>query len=89
MENMAPLRSSESHGGSRDLFVRTRSDDSSHLAEHQQVQLDGRRQKACRSIGAKLAYARSSAFGQVLNSVLSQMLSLNVIQHSKIGRAHV
>jgi len=39
VENMAPLRSSQSHGGSRDLLVRTRSDDSSHSAFDEQIQL--------------------------------------------------
>ena len=39
MENMAPLRSSASHGGSRDLLVRTRSNDSPHSAVNEQIQL--------------------------------------------------
>jgi len=39
VENMAPLRSPASHGGSRDLLVRTRSDDSPHPAINEQIQL--------------------------------------------------
>ena len=41
MENMAPLRSSTSHGGSGDFLVCLSSDDSSHLVKHKQIQLVG------------------------------------------------
>ena len=56
MENMAPLRSSASHGGSRDLLVRTCSNDSPHSAVNEQIQL-ARWSKACGN-GAKRANAR-------------------------------
>ena len=82
MAYLATLRPSQSHGGSGDLLVRAGSHDSPHSAQHQQIQLARWRQKACCSIGAKLAHARSSASGQVLIVVTTQTLSLNMIQHS-------
>ncbi len=78
MAYLATLRSSQSHGGSGDFSVRSGSNDSPHFAQHEQVQLARRRQKACRSIGSKLADARSSASGQVLIVVTTQTLPLNM-----------
>ena len=70
MENMAPLRSSQSHGGSRDLFVRTRSNDSPHSAVNEQIQL-ARWSKAC-GIGAKRTNARTIVLNP-LSTVVGQM----------------
>ena len=39
MENMAPLRSPASHGGSRDFLVWSGSNDSPHPAVNEQIQL--------------------------------------------------
>ncbi|MEK0432423.1 MAG: hypothetical protein RL700_630 [Pseudomonadota bacterium] len=69
MENLALVRPFAGHGGPGYFSVRFGSNDPSHFAQHEQVQLAGWREKACRSIGAKLAHARSSACRKVLNFV--------------------
>ncbi len=78
MENLAFVRPFAGHGGPGYFSVRFGSNDPPHFAQHEQVQLARRRQKACRSIGSKLADARSSASGQVLIVVTTQTLSLNM-----------
>ncbi len=78
MENLALVRPFAGHGGPGYFSVRFGSNDPPHFAQHEQVQLARRRQKACRSIGSKLADARSSASGQVLIVVTTQTLSLNM-----------
>ena len=68
MENMAPLRSSTSHGGSGDFLVCLSSDDSSHLVKHKQIQLVGRCKK--RSNCAKRRDAEVIHFAVVDRDVL-------------------
>ena len=70
MENMAPLRSSTSHGGSGDFLVCLSSDDSPHLVKHKQIQLVGRCQR--RSDCAKRRDAEVIHFAVVGRDVLHQ-----------------
>ena len=66
MENLALVRPFAGHGGPGYFSVRFGSNDPSHFAQHEQVQLAGWREKACSCIGAKLAYACGSSCSEVL-----------------------
>ena len=69
MENLAFVRPPQGHGGSGYFFVRIGSNDPSHFAQHEQVQLAGWREKARCRIGAKLAHACGCSCRKVLNFV--------------------
>ena len=62
MENLATLRPFACHGGTGHFLVRPGRDDSPHLAQHEQIQLARRREKARGGIGAKLAAATFGRF---------------------------
>ena len=84
MENLATLRPFACHGTAGHFLVWPGSDDSPHLAQHQQIQLARRREKTRSSIGAKLAAAdfggitrRTQVLIQDLPSRCCHLISLN------------
>ena len=80
MAHLETVRPFEGDGRSRHFLVRAGCNDSSDLAQHQQVQLARRREKIRCNIGAKRTDAITCTSSQVLKTFLWYQMEVHAMQ---------